>query len=84
MNESMRRTIADLTQTAAVVAIIGYACRREIREAIDRRRVEIEAKRAEIEARVERERKGRAYLGAIRETIIAEELEAGPYYGMEP
>lgn len=84
MNDGTRRGFVDLVYSALVVGVIAYLTRPQIREALDRRRAEIDAKRAEIEARIERERKGREYLDAIRETIIREEVDADPFYGMEP
>lgn len=73
--------------TAAILAVVAYLTRDEVRAAINRRTAEVEAKRREIEDRIERERKGREYLGVIRPTLIREEFgtaDGGRFLGMEP
>lgn len=88
--EAIAKGIADLIYTAAVLGVVAYAVRGELRDALARKRADFDERRAAVEAETDRIHKGRDYLAAIGPRIIAEEGlvriddETGAYLGMEP
>lgn len=85
------RGVVDAAYSLAVLGIVAYTIRGELRNALARTRADFDTRRREVEARTEQLRRGREYLGTIGPRIIAEEWredaqgdDGGPFLGMEP